>query len=321
MYKKFNVSIALCTYNGERFISQQIDSIVNQSYKDFELIIVDDGSTDRTIKIIKNFQKKYTNIFLYQNSLNLGFIKNFEKAISLCKGNYIFLSDQDDLWVNNKIEIFIKEIKDNILIYSDALIIDEFDNHSSKLLVSPKKLQRGSNNLPFLFDNCISGNTMMFRKELVKYILPIPKDISFHDIWISFNATTYGRITFTREPLTFYRRYSEQITHKKIKVYTSIINKLNMKKINKLKYATKNLNNFIAFLQVENIDENTRKLLEELVYHFSNYSKIFFNYKLYLLLIKNKENIFSLESKKNQKKSIFKLSCGLLFYKITLFSI
>jgi glycosyltransferase involved in cell wall biosynthesis len=107
------ISIAMCTYNGERFIKEQLDSILNQTYKNFELIITDDDSSDKTITIIKEYIKQDKRIKLYQNNSNLGFIKNFEKAISLCSGDYIVLADQDDIWKVNKLEIFLEQIKDN----------------------------------------------------------------------------------------------------------------------------------------------------------------------------------------------------------------
>ena len=126
------ISIAMCSYNGERFIKEQIDSIIAQTYKNFELIIVDDGSKDNTINIIKEYQLKDHRIKLFQNDNNLGFVKNFEKAISLCSGDFIALADQDDVWKKNKLEVFLKNINGNMLIYSDAILIDQHSKETGK---------------------------------------------------------------------------------------------------------------------------------------------------------------------------------------------
>ena len=98
------VSIVLCSYNGEQYLSEQIESILDQSYKDFELIICDDQSSDNSFNIINDFAKKDARIKAHSNSNNLGYVKNFEKGISLAKGDYIALSDQDDVWALDKIE-------------------------------------------------------------------------------------------------------------------------------------------------------------------------------------------------------------------------
>ena len=226
------ISIAMCTYNGERFLNEQISSILEQTYRNFELVIVDDNSKDNTINIIKEYQSKDNRIKLFQNNKNIGFLKNFEKAISLCRGDFIALSDQDDVWKKNKLEIFLKNINDNMLIYSDAILIDEYSKEIGSQLIRPNhNLVQGKCNKAFIFYNCVSGNTLMFRRELVCNIVPIPKNIIFHDIWIAFLASTYGTITFTDESLTYYRRYNEQITSNKKKDYKSIFDRINKKEI------------------------------------------------------------------------------------------
>ena len=151
MYQKL-VSIAMCTYNGEKYIEEQIESILNQSYKNLEIIICDDNSTDNTTKLIESYIKVDSRIKIFRNKQNLGFIKNFEKAISLCNGEYIALSDQDDIWKLNKIELYLKKIKDNILIYSDLDMIDENGNLIGKNFARGKdNLCKGKCNLALLY--------------------------------------------------------------------------------------------------------------------------------------------------------------------------
>src|ERR1700742_3478188 len=98
------ISVALCTYSGEKFLQEQMDSILAQTYKNLEIVIVDDCSTDRTIDIINSYAEKDKRIKLFQNDTNLGFNKNFEKALSLTTGEYISISDQDDTWLPQKLQ-------------------------------------------------------------------------------------------------------------------------------------------------------------------------------------------------------------------------
>ena len=100
------ISVAMATFNGEPYIQEQLDSIYNQTRKVDEIIIVDDCSTDSTVRVIEQYilSHKDIDIKLYKNEENLGYKKNFKKAISLCHGDYVFLSDQDDIWMTDKIE-------------------------------------------------------------------------------------------------------------------------------------------------------------------------------------------------------------------------
>jgi len=318
---EIKISIAMCTYNGERFIKEQLDSILNQSYKNLEIIITDDKSTDKTIDIIKKYQLADDRIKLYQNEKNLGFVKNFEKAISLCSGNYIALSDQDDIWKNNKIEVFLEKIKNNLLIYSDAELIDEFSNKSNKQLIRPHiNLVSGKCNKAFLFYNCASGNTMMFKKELVKYILPIPKEFSFHDIWIAFIASTLGTITYTEESMTYYRRYNEQVTRTVEKDYQSFRDRFNQKTMNKLKMIQQRKIDFELLIQLDFLDLEVKKIIEVLIQHFIKYEQGYFNKNLFMILDEYKDELFAIKNERKRKKYVTRESMKLKLQKILLFS-
>ena len=119
------ISVVMATYNGERFLAEQLDSIFLQSYPNIELIIVDDVSVDGTVAIIKSYCEKHSNIRLYVNDENLGYIKNFEKGMLLATGALIALSDQDDIWVTDKLSILFEGIAEHEIIYSDSELIDE----------------------------------------------------------------------------------------------------------------------------------------------------------------------------------------------------
>ncbi len=316
------ISIAMCSYNGERFIKEQIDSIITQTYKNFELIIVDDCSKDNTINIIKDYQLKDNRIKLFQNEKNLGFVKNFEKAISLCSGDFIALADQDDVWKRYKIEVFIKNIGTNLLIYSDAILIDQYSKETGSELIRPDgNLVAGKCNKAFIFYNCVSGNTLMFKKELVKDIIPIPSEITFHDIWIAFLASTKGTITFTNEPMTYYRRYSEQITRNVTKDYKSIADRLNKKENSYLFYAQNLVNYCKAFRNVQEIDSEMKTILDIFINHYSNYKKGYFNFNMQTCLKKYKDELFAIKKGKTRNRYITRYSSKNKLLKIFFYSI
>ena len=206
------ISIALCTYNGEKHLEKQLDSLVKQTYRPIEIVAVDDRSSDRTLDILKSYAEKYSFLKVIQNEENLGFVKNFEKAILQCSGDYIAMSDQDDIWLETKIETLYNQVDDYIMVYHNSVFIDEHDN-----VIGEKKLYDhfgnydGGSNIPFLIANCIPGHTTLFRKELVPHLLPFHKDF-YHDWWIAFVAVTIGKIKAIPEVLVKYRQHEFSIT-------------------------------------------------------------------------------------------------------------
>jgi len=250
----------------------------------------------------------------------LGFIKNFEKAISLTNGEYIALADQDDIWKKEKLETFLYEIKDNLLIYSDAELIDKNSKKLNKTLLENNHLITNNNNQAFIFCNCVSGNTLMFPKKLKEYILPIPKGITFHDIWIAFIATTKGSITYTNTPMTYYRRYSEQITHNKKMNYTSFFDKLEKKEKNIIKQNDVAFIQNSVFLQLPYLDEECKELLTLLNNHSSSFKSGYFDIKLYLYLYRNRDKVFEIQPKRKRKRYARNKAMKLALHKLLLFS-
>ncbi|MDO5563791.1 MAG: glycosyltransferase [Eubacteriales bacterium] len=184
------ISIALATYNGEKYIKKQLLSIINQSIKPQEIVICDDLSTDDTIKIINEIKNKYKNISfnIIVNNEKLGFCDNFLKAIFLCKGDYIFLSDQDDVFHKNKIELMYNELINNNkikLLYSNNYFIDKND----KIIL--KNLSKSENTL-YYYEN----NETIKKEELKKaYNLKKFTDINF---FIKYNTNNLININFKR---------------------------------------------------------------------------------------------------------------------------
>jgi glycosyltransferase involved in cell wall biosynthesis len=200
------VSIALCTYNGETYLKEQLDTLINQTYPDIEIVVVDDCSKDNTVKILQEYANTYPQIRLYTNQENLGYTRNFEKAIRLCKGEYIALCDQDDIWDKNKIEIMGELIGNNILAYHDSEFVDETGTPINKRLSDVKNCYSGSDSRFFLFDNCVLGHAILFRKELLNFVGNF-NDTVIHDRWLAYAATNNGSILFVDQTLIKYRQH------------------------------------------------------------------------------------------------------------------
>jgi glycosyltransferase involved in cell wall biosynthesis len=206
------VSIALCTYNGEKFLKKQLDSILSQDYNNIEIIAVDDCSGDNTWDILQAYSRLDNRLKPYKNNQNIGYVRNFEKAISLCTGDFIALADQDDIWKKDKIKISVKFIKDCILVYHNSDFIDENDKrigHST--MASRHRMYDGESCLPFILSNCISGHATLFKKELIQYILPLDGNY-YHDRWISYVAFNIGKVKFINKVLVHYRQHRDSIT-------------------------------------------------------------------------------------------------------------
>jgi len=218
-FKKEKISVALCTYNGELFLKEQLESIFKQTRLPDEIIVCDDCSTDSTLEILSNFKKVSPVSFkIYVNEKNLGVSKNFEKAISLCNGDIIFLSDQDDVWVSEKIEEIINIFNDNpncSYVFSDAYVVNKdlcYIGYKLWESISFDKRQRESfkkgHQLEILLKhNVVTGATMAFRSHIREIILPIPK-MWTHDHWIAvIGSTLGGGGSFIEKPLIYYRQH------------------------------------------------------------------------------------------------------------------
>ena len=215
-------SVALCTYNGEKFLRKQIDSILQQTHRVDEIIVCDDGSTDQTLNILNNYSLNNPDLFnIHLNEKNLQSLKNFEKAISLCTKDVIFLSDQDDIWIPEKVEKFLKHFKENVdvkAIASNGFIIDDEGETLNLLTIwdGITFLHEKNKNLNYYDILNISGNfatgaTMAIKKEFMSFILPFPLIIDFHhDEWIALVAASEKKFDFIDDKTIYYRKHSNQ---------------------------------------------------------------------------------------------------------------
>lgn len=202
------ISIAMATYNGSSYLANQLDSIISQTYKNIEIIIVDDCSNDDTIMIIRQYQKQYRNIRLIQNPINLGIVKSFGTALTLCGGEYIALCDQDDVWFSDKLEKLLDNIGHNLLIHSDTVLVDKnMQVIASSGIQSTKTDKFKCDFEDYLISNNVTGCTALFTKRLCELALPIPEGFYIHDHYLAIIASFYGSIKFLDAPLVYYRQH------------------------------------------------------------------------------------------------------------------
>ena len=218
------VEILMATYNGEKYIKEQIESIISQTYEEWNLLIRDDGSIDKTLEIIKEFEKNDKRIKILKDSKgNLGYIKNFEELLRNSRAEYIFLCDQDDIWRKDKLE------KSLLYLKNKSVII-----HNAKILYSEKLKNRYKEKLEFRNKSLISrivfpeytGCCMGLRKEFLKIVLPIPNGFPSHDIWIGMLAEIKKDIYYLNEELIDYRRHLQNVSATGEKSKNSLLKKL-----------------------------------------------------------------------------------------------
>ena len=226
--RKEKVTVAMATYNGEKYIKEQIETILNNLDDKDELVISDDGSSDMTIEIINKINDKRIKLL---EGPRKGLKKNFENAIKNTTGDVIFLSDQDDIWMENKVEKVLECFNNNnyILIQHDAVVVGENDKVIYESFAEHRKVKTGV--IKNLIKNSYHGCCIAFRKELIKEILPIPDNVYLHDEWIGIVAELNGKTYFLDEKLIKYRRHSENTSSfKHLPVKEMFLNRVNYTK-------------------------------------------------------------------------------------------
>ena len=212
------ISIAMATYSGEKYLREQLDSILAQTITDWELIICDDCSKDSTVEILKSYQEQDDRIKIFVNEKNLGFKKNFEKAIGLCSGDYIALADQDDIWHENHLEVLQELIGDaslscgnTRLMTADSVVTEKKMNEVDNLLFIPEDKKKLLYRLLFYFGP-FQGASMLLKKSFVSSVLPIPEGVRFHDVWLATCACLEDGMSYTFETITDYRQHENNVT-------------------------------------------------------------------------------------------------------------
>lgn len=217
------IDILLATYNGEKYLNQQIDSIITQTYKDWQLLIRDDLSTDNTVNIIKNYICKYPDKIrlIEDNKGHLGLAQNFGALLELALSEYIMFCDQDDIWLPNKIELTLNTMKaagqtwpnTPLLVHTDLKVVDET---LMPIAESFWKLHRISPESDcqlkkIIYRNIVTGCTVMINKKAKEISMPFPPEAGIHDWWITLNVAKHGKIIYVPDKTILYRQHSKNI--------------------------------------------------------------------------------------------------------------
>ncbi|SHM21952.1 Glycosyl transferase family 2 [Chitinophaga jiangningensis] len=291
------VTIVAATYNGERFLRPQLDSLVNQTYPNLEIIVLDDCSKDGTWAILEEYAARYPHFQIHRNDNNLGYIKNFEKVSGMAKGAYISYADQDDVWDLDKTQLLMDAIGDHPMIYCDSAMVD---GNLESLGISHnnlKKLQDFDNPLYFATDNCVGGHALIAKREVVMGSMPFPT-VMPHDLWLAFNATLHGTILYYDKAMVKWRQHGFNVTKDKKPQEL------------KIREARERLQTFAGKCDTAHAKE--KQVLEEL---YESYASTGFgdSWKRMVLFFKYKKYFLAMKRRNEFRKDMF---CLKMFVKI-----
>ncbi|WP_114778925.1 glycosyltransferase family 2 protein [Botryobacter ruber] len=231
---KYNplISVVMATYNGERYLEEQLESIFNQTYQNLEVIVCDDLSSDNTQQILEKYASHFRLCYTI-NKERQGAAQNFARAITQATGDYIALADQDDVWLPTKLEISLHKLqqleasngKDKpALVFSDLRVVDEKLAAISPSYWQFMQLVPTNHQLnKVLVENVATGCTMLLNKVTANLALPIPPEALMHDVWILLTATCFGKVAYLEEPTVLYRQHSNNVIGARSK---SVVQKL-----------------------------------------------------------------------------------------------
>ena len=213
-----NVSVAMATYNGERYLAEQLDSILCQTVRNIEVVVCDDCSTDGTWDILQDYAARDSRVIAFRNEHNIGSKKTFDQAVSRCRGELICLSDQDDVWFPDHIEMLMEHLTDGVqIVCGRPLFVDEKLNTLPKeydyfrMRHIPQSDMDAARHI-LLCMNTYQGASMLVRRSFFKYANPIPEQVLYHDAWYAALACFTGGITYVDKHDLYYRRLSTSLT-------------------------------------------------------------------------------------------------------------
>lgn len=271
---KCKVSVAIATYNGSKYVREQLDSIINQTVKPDEIIVSDDHSTDDTLAILNEYQEK--GLIKFFLNPDKGIISNFKNAVSYCNAeNYIALSDQDDIWANEKLEINrtalsnIDDLNLPAVVFSDLLVINENNIVTNKSffkeIVNANPVNEKLESL--LFSNKVIGCTIMFNKPMRQYFDIMPAGACMHDYWVALIGFTFGRHYYIAQQLIRYRRHTNNVTDASSSVMSKIKKELVDYLLNKRIQLDEHIDTVELFYSMYSnlVDSKQRRLLEKFI--------------------------------------------------------
>lgn len=204
------LSVAMAVYNGEAYLKEQVDSILAQLGENDELILSVDSSTDASDSIAREYAGRDGRVSIYTGP-GRGAIRNFESALGKTSGEYIFLSDQDDVWAENKVTLCLDALKRPgvLAVIHNAILTDETLRRTGEKLLGGRFFAGAFRNI---LQNKYTGCCMAFKRELLFYALPFPNSIPMHDQWLGIVANKYGAVEYIDSPLLYYRRHGTTVT-------------------------------------------------------------------------------------------------------------
>lgn len=211
------VNILMSTYNGQQFLAEQIRSIQEQSYTDWTLFIRDDGSSDNTKEILKDFERQDSRIHLIDSdkSDNLGVIKSFHKLVNHDRADYYFFSDQDDVWLPNKLELSLKEAQNYLadlplMVYMDLKVVNQDLEIMTESMVKSQSHHANTELVQELTENTVTGGVAMINHALAE-MWQVTDDILMHDWYLALLASAFGNLVFIDQPGELYRQHSDNV--------------------------------------------------------------------------------------------------------------
>ena len=262
----------MATYNGEKYLREQLNSIIEQSYKNIELIVIDDCSQDSTLDILGEYEAQYSFIRVYRNKFNMGVSKTFSFGISKSVGECVAFCDQDDVWLPNKLEIMMSQMGNNLLICSAFIAVDM----NLKVLNKNESISK----LPrvcfadYLIGNNVTGCCTIISRELIDMAMPIPNEFYMHDYYFALYASYYNRLKRISIPLVYYRQHGNNVLGSTRQTYDQFIQR------SKLHYVS------LESLQTKNVFANNEDLKLMILYRKSIYCGSSFGLKNFIKLMK-----------------------------------
>lgn len=259
-----SVAVVMATYNGESFIQKQLLSILNQTFKNFKIYISDDGSTDRTIELIKDIAASDGRVHFLGVNGNPGVVRNFNRAFLETSEEIVFVSDQDDFWPHDRLDNMLMYYHKNVtnhdvasLIFTDMILVDKFGDEIAKSFYRELKIDPEYNSqLNYLTWRCTSyGCTMMVNRALLSKALPLPGDefVTMHDNWLILCAANLGNVYYMNYGSVYYRQHDSNHTGgmkrtflQKVKTISKLIRKIHDARVKREKQSSELISRNLA---------------------------------------------------------------------------
>lgn len=286
------ISVVMATCNGSPYLARQLESILDQSRPPDEIVIVDDCSEDETVAVARHYADRAT-LRIEVNATRLGPIKNFEKALSLARGELIFFSDQDDIWERDKIEVMAGYGGGVDFLYSDATVIDE---HEQQLCASEivdyhdVRAMTGNNYWYFINNNCVSGHNAMVSRRLVEYLLPFPEFVMY-DQWLALVAALQARVEFVDRQLCRHRIHSRNFCNNQrlLAQRGELAKKPRLSRQQRFLESQHKVRQFVDYLQERGL---TQPVMAPLLAHFAKLEAGFFDWQLFRVMLADLDYYF-----------------------------